>query len=186
MSTSGTSTTPTPLSSARRWSTEGSAGGAFFAVATGVQYEVSDKLTLRAGYLYNTNPIPSTATLFNAQAPAITTNTLSIGSSYKLTSNITSSVAWVHGFRNSITGTVEQIPGGSARIDVQTDSLVVGLNVQFGKSRKLGATHDDEDDVMPASTTPPSKPTTIADRPPSPLPDGVVPASTATVPADQP
>ena len=154
-----------------------------FAVATGVQYEVSDKLTLRAGYLYNTNPIPATNTLFNAQAPAITTNTLSLGSSYKMTPNITASAAWVHGFRNSITGTVEQIPGAFTRLDAQTDSLVVGLNIQFGKSRKSGpASAPDEETVVPARTTPPTVPTPTADRPPSPLPDGVAHASTGPVP----
>ena len=50
-----------------------------FAVATGVQYQLTEKLTLRGGYLYNTNPIPSTATLFNVQAPGITQHTLSLG-----------------------------------------------------------------------------------------------------------
>jgi long-chain fatty acid transport protein len=121
-----------------------------FAIATGVQYQFSDKLTLRAGYLYNTNPIPSTATLFNVQAPAIITNTLSFGASYKLTADITASAAYVHGFRNSITGGVEQLPGASTRLDAQTDSLVVGLNIQFGHSRKVGPSSAPEEYVLPA------------------------------------
>ncbi len=40
-----------------------------FAVATGAQYQATDKVTLRGGYLYNTNPIRGVTTLFNAQAP---------------------------------------------------------------------------------------------------------------------
>ena len=40
-----------------------------FAVALGAQYQATDRLTLRGGYLYNTNPIRSVTTLFNAQAP---------------------------------------------------------------------------------------------------------------------
>ncbi len=157
-----------------------------FAVATGVQYQFSDKLTIRGGYLYNTNPIPTTATLFNAQAPGITTNTLSLGGSYKLTPDITASAAWVHGFRNSITGGVEQIPGGSARIDTQSDSIVLGVNIQFGKVRKFGASPGEET-VVPASTTTTTTPTPTtpspADRPTAPLPDGAVTASTGPLPA---
>src|SRR5439155_14941855 len=37
-----------------------------FAVALGAQYQATDRLTFRAGYLYNTNPIPNPVTLFNA------------------------------------------------------------------------------------------------------------------------
>ena len=54
-----------------------------FAVATGVQYSLTERLTLRGGYLFNTNPIPAPVTLFNVQAPAITQNTLSLGASYR-------------------------------------------------------------------------------------------------------
>ena len=122
-----------------------------FAVATGVQYQLSEKITLRAGYLYNTNPIPSTATLFNIQAPGITTNTLSFGASYHLTADITTTAAWVHGFRNSIQGGVEQLPGASTRLDTQTDSLVVGLNIQFGRMRKVAPSTSAEESVEPAT-----------------------------------
>jgi long-chain fatty acid transport protein len=110
-----------------------------FAVATGAQYKLSDRLTLRAGYLYNTNPVPSPATLFNVQAPGITMHTLSLGTSYTLTDNIVVSAAYVHGFRNAISGGVEQIPGASARFDTQTDSIVMGLNIKFGAARKPAA-----------------------------------------------
>ena len=82
-----------------------------FAVATGVQYALTDRLTLRGGYLFNTNPIPAPVTLFNVQAPAITQHTLSMGASYALTENITVSFAWVHAFDNSIQGPILQVPG---------------------------------------------------------------------------
>ncbi len=54
-----------------------------FAVATGMQYSLTERLTLRGGYLFNTNPIPAPVTLFNVQAPAITQHTLSVGASYR-------------------------------------------------------------------------------------------------------
>ena len=108
-----------------------------FAVATGGQYALTDRLTLRAGYLFNTNPIPATATLFNLQLPAIVTNTISFGTSYKVTDDITFSAAWVHGFRNSIEGGIGQLPGSSAKLDVQTDSIIAGLNIKFGGKSKV-------------------------------------------------
>jgi long-chain fatty acid transport protein len=103
-----------------------------FAVATGGQYALTDRLTLRAGYLYNTNPIPDTATLFNTQLPGIISHTLSLGASYRLTDDITASLAWVHGFRNDIEGGIQEQPVATAKIDSQYNSIVAGLNIQYG------------------------------------------------------
>lgn len=107
-----------------------------FAVAVGGQYALTERLTLRGGYLYNTNPIPATATLFNIQLPGITSNTLSLGTSYRLTDDIQMSLAWVHGFRNDIEGSIAQLPASSVKLDTQYDSIVAGLNIQFGGKRK--------------------------------------------------
>jgi long-chain fatty acid transport protein len=118
-----------------------------FAVAIGGQYALSDRLTLRAGYLYNTNPIPNTATLFNVQLPGIITNTLSMGGSYRLTDDILLSLAWVHGFRNSIQGGIREEALAIAKMDTQYDSIVLGLNIQFGGRRRASA--------APAPSAPP-------------------------------
>jgi long-chain fatty acid transport protein len=122
-----------------------------FAIALGLQYQATDRLTLRAGYLYNTNPIPNPVTLFNAQAPGIITNTFSLGASYQLTDNVTASLAWMHGFRNSIEGPILQIPGSSVRLDAQTDVLWFGVNVRFGgRKRKDAVNGSSTSDVDPA------------------------------------
>lgn len=107
-----------------------------FAVAVGGQYALTERVTLRGGYLYNTNPIPDTATLFNVQLPGIITNTMSVGASYRLTDDIVLTAAWVHGFRNEISGGVAQLPGAEAKIDSQIDSLVAGFNVQYGDRKR--------------------------------------------------
>jgi long-chain fatty acid transport protein len=106
-----------------------------FAVAFGGQYQATERLTVRGGYLYNQNPIHATTTLFNVQLPGIITNTLSLGATLRLTNDIVFSVAWMHGFRNSIEGPILQIPGASVRFDTQVDTLLLGLNVQFGGCR---------------------------------------------------
>ena len=97
-----------------------------FAAAIGGQYQATDRLTLRAGYLYNTNPIKATNTLFNVQAPGFMQHMLAIGASYKLTDDIVLSLAWTHQFRNAICGPVLQIPGERIKLDAQTDSIDCG------------------------------------------------------------
>jgi long-chain fatty acid transport protein len=109
-----------------------------FAVAVGAQYKATDKLSLMGGYLYNTNPVRGQATLFNLQAPGIITNTLSLGASYNITEDITASLAWVHGFRNSSEGSVLQLPGSSVRLDAQIDQIWMGVNIRFGRGNRKG------------------------------------------------
>jgi long-chain fatty acid transport protein len=106
-----------------------------FAVATGAQYALTDRLTLRGGYLFNTNPIPTEGTLFNVQLPGIIQHTLSFGASFRLTDDVVLSAAWVHGFRNAIQGNIAEERGVFSKFDTQYDSLVMGLNVQFGGKR---------------------------------------------------
>ena len=77
-------------------------------------------------------------TLFNVQLPAIITNTLSLGASYAVTEDITFSTAWVHGFRNDIEGGITELPGASTKIDSQIDSIIAGLNIQYGGKRREG------------------------------------------------
>jgi long-chain fatty acid transport protein len=128
-----------------------------FAVAVGGQYALSDRLTLRGGYLFNTNPIPSIATLFNVQLPAIIEHTLSLGVSARLTDDITFTAGWVHGFRNSLRGTIAQETGAFTRFDTQYDSILAGFNVQFGGSRRPPETPP-PDQVAAAAAEPTSAP----------------------------
>jgi long-chain fatty acid transport protein len=126
-----------------------------FAVALGGQYAVTDKLTLRAGYLFNTNPIPAPLTLFNVQAPVITEHTLSMGASYAMTENVTFSLAWMHGFDNAIQGSILQIPGSSIRLTTQTDLILGGVNVTFGpRKKKIPAETPPVEYQAPAETPP--------------------------------
>jgi long-chain fatty acid transport protein len=154
-----------------------------FAVAIGGQYQATDKLTLRAGYLFNTDPIPSARTLLNVELPAISQHLLSFGSSYKLTDDITMSVAYVHQFRNTMSGTIAQIPGTSVREDVQVDSIVMGLNVQFGGKRRP---KNEPEYVVPAPVAP--APTYVAPAPaaPAPTPPPVAPVPETPVLAPAP
>jgi len=113
------------------------------AVAAGCQYELTDRLTLRGGYLFNQNPIHDINTIFNVQAPGFIQHSLSLGASLRLNDNVMFTVGWVHGFRNAIQGPIGQIPGSTARMDAQLDSILAGLTIQYGgKKRSKIATPD--------------------------------------------
>jgi long-chain fatty acid transport protein len=137
-----------------------------FAVALGAQYKLTERMTVRGGYLFNTNPIPAPQTLFNVQAPAITEHTLSLGASYDLTQNMTLSFAWTHGFDNSIQGPILQLPGSSVRVTSQVDAIWLGLNMSFGGRKKAASSVEpapstaawDEPAIPPASPTAPTLP----------------------------
>ncbi len=115
-----------------------------FALAVGGQYQLSDMLTLRGGYLFNQNPINQAQTLFNIQAPGFIQHTLSLGASVRLNENVLFTAGWAHGFRNAIEGPIGQIPGTTARMDAQTDFILAGLTIQYGGKRERGRVAADD------------------------------------------
>lgn len=102
------------------------------AVAAAGKYELADRLTLRGGYLFDQNPIHDIKTIFNVQAPGFIQHSLSLGASLRIYENVTFTVGRVHGFRNAIEGPIGQIPGSTARMDAQLDSILAGLTIQYG------------------------------------------------------
>jgi long-chain fatty acid transport protein len=106
------------------------------AVATGAQYQLTDCLSLRLGYSWNENPIRDSQSAINAVAPVILEHTLSAGASWRVTSDFTLSVAYVHGFQNSIEGPLVTpagpIAGTFVRNTASADLIMFGGSVRFG------------------------------------------------------
>lgn len=117
------------------WGDSVQAGGlnwsSIFAAALGARYQMTVRLAILAGYLFNQNPVHDVKTIFNIQAPGIIQNTLSLGTSYQLTDNLLFTAGWVHGFRNAVEGPIGQIPGSTAKLDAQVDSILLGLNIKY-------------------------------------------------------
>jgi long-chain fatty acid transport protein len=128
-----------------------------FAVAIGAQYQATERFTLRAGYLFNTEPIPGEKTLLNVQMPGITQHMLAFGGTMQMTEDIAFSFAWTHSFRNALSGSLAQVPGSVVREDVQADALIAGLNVRFGGKRRRAGDPTNPTPVA-VSTTAPSTP----------------------------
>lgn len=103
-----------------------------FATAIGANYQLTDRLAVRAGYQHNTNPLENTSTLFNIQAPAIIQDTFTLGATMALTESVSFSLGYAYGFQNSITGTARQFPNANISFDASSHSLLFNMQVKFG------------------------------------------------------
>lgn len=110
-----------------------------FVVALGAQYQMTDALSLRAGYSWNENPISNSQTSANAASPLIIQNTVSLGASYQLSDSFMVSMAYMHCFENSISGPIVLpggvVPGSSVTSTAAADSLLIGATVKFGSPK---------------------------------------------------
>jgi long-chain fatty acid transport protein len=107
-----------------------------FALGTGVQYQWTDNLALRAGYSFNLNPAGNAVTMFNLFSPTIIQHTLAAGLSYNVTKSFKLSLAYIHLFENSIEGpiitpTTGPIHGTYVKSSATGDSVILGATVSF-------------------------------------------------------
>lgn len=111
-----------------------------FAAAVGGRYQVTDRAALSLGYVYNENPIPSTGTLFNIQAPAITQHTIAAGGTFNITEAMALSLGYAIGLPNSITGPVKEEGGTGVKLNSTVQMLTFTLQFRFGGgfARKAG------------------------------------------------
>jgi long-chain fatty acid transport protein len=100
--------------------------------SVGLQYNVNNKLTIRAGYSISDEPWKNANTLFNILAPATIEQHASIGATYKLSRQSQINFAFTHGFENTIQGT-SQFTGP------QTGHVRMHQNIlQISYSRTIG------------------------------------------------
>jgi long-chain fatty acid transport protein len=104
-------------------------------VATGLQYELTERITVRGGYTFAQNPVPSSQMEFNLGSALIIQNFLSVGGSFQIRENVAANIAYTHGFQNSLTGPfvtpTGSIPATSITSLISADQLSAGLAVKF-------------------------------------------------------
>jgi long-chain fatty acid transport protein len=116
-------------------------------VSAGVQYKGIDKLPIRIGYTYSTNPIDDELAFFSIPATAVIENAMQLGFSYILNDKIDLSAVYHYGFRgdgasgellNPMMITPDNplgaVPGTSVSYDMSTSMIQFGINYSFGKS----------------------------------------------------
>jgi long-chain fatty acid transport protein len=108
-----------------------------FVWANGVQYQLNDEWSLRAGYGYNTNPVPAAEASFNINAPGLYQHLLSFGATWQFSKSIGITGTWVHGFKNTITGPLQSpifggpVPLSTVDLSQEADSIILAMNVLY-------------------------------------------------------
>lgn len=98
-----------------------------YATATGFQYELNHRVTLRAGYNHSGNPLGSSQQFFNVFAPGIVQDSVAGGFGIRMCKPIMLDVVYLHGFSNSASGPVYSgntpIPGSVVRNQLAEDEI---------------------------------------------------------------
>jgi long-chain fatty acid transport protein len=103
----------------------------------GAIYKVNSQWTLRAGYDYNSQPIPSSQTFFNILAPGVVQQQASLGATYSLNKAWDISGFYSHAFNHQVSGSgsipggVGGYGGGNANIRLSEDSIGVGVSWKY-------------------------------------------------------
>lgn len=101
----------------------------------GVQHQLTEEVSLRAGYIYTEAVIPDATTSANLQSPALWQHGMSLGGTVRLTTNLDMSLAWVRGFPRGIDGPLltpaGPVPGSNVRYDQVGDTLNMGFTAFY-------------------------------------------------------
>ena len=113
-------------------------------VSAGVQYKGIDKLPLRFGYTYSSNPINDDVTFFNIPATAIIKNAFQLGLTYEFNERLNLNAVYHHGESGGKTSgeilnpqfisnypPYGAIPGSNVSYDMSTDLFMIGFNYTF-------------------------------------------------------
>jgi len=100
----------------------------------GAEYAVTHALTLRAGYSYADQPIPANQTFLNILAPGVIQKHVSVGGSWQLNEANALSLAYTHGFEETVKGE-NSIPanfgGGEADITMFQNQLAIAWQLVY-------------------------------------------------------
>ncbi|NNK83191.1 MAG: hydrocarbon degradation protein, partial [Flavobacteriaceae bacterium] len=115
-------------------------------LSAGFQYKGVDKLPLRVGYTYSTNPIPEEVAFFNIPATAIIKNAFQFGLSYEANENWQIDAVFHYGTSGDKTSgeilnpmfasaypPYGAIPGSEIAYDMTTSMIQFGVSYTFNK-----------------------------------------------------
>lgn len=118
-------------------------------LSAGIQYKGIDKLPLRLGYTYSSNPIGEDVAFFNVPATAIIKNAFQLGLSYNVSSKLRFDAVYHYGTSSGATKgqllnpqfiqnfpPYGAIPGSEVSYDMTTAMFMVGVNFRFDKKEQ--------------------------------------------------
>ena len=131
-------------------------------VSAGLQLKAINRLPLRFGYTYSSNPINEELTFFSVPATAIIAHAFQFGLSYEFTDNFVVDAVYHYGTSDgktsgsmlnpgfiSPTDPLGKIPGSEVAYDMTTSMIMVGLNFNLGGKDTDGDGVKDKDDMCP-------------------------------------
>jgi long-chain fatty acid transport protein len=115
-------------------------------VSAGIQYKGIEKLPIRLGYTYSSNPISSELAFFSTPATAVIKNAFQAGLSYHINNKFRLDAAYHHGTSSGSTSgpllnpmmvtpvnPYGAIPGTEVSYNMTTDLFLIGFQYSFGK-----------------------------------------------------
>jgi long-chain fatty acid transport protein len=96
----------------------------------GMEYQLSSQWTLRAGYNHTDDPITSANTTFNILAPGVVADHATLGFTYMLGGGGELSMAYMHAFKNSVSGH-DPFFGGTDTISMYQDSIGISYGMKL-------------------------------------------------------
>jgi long-chain fatty acid transport protein len=118
-------------------------------ISAGIQYKGIDKLPLRVGYTYSSNPISEDLAFFSVPATAIIKNAYQFGFSYEASENLRLDAVYHYGSSGGKTtgeilnpANVQNNPpygaiqGSEVSYDMTTSMIMVGVSYTFSKKEK--------------------------------------------------
>jgi long-chain fatty acid transport protein len=130
------------------WSSSGSVNGfgweSINIISTGVQFNGIEKIPVRLGYTYSSNPINKELAFFSTPATAIIKNAFQVGLGYELNDQLVFNLTYHHGSSGEATsGTLlnpqmvtetnplGKIPDTEVSYKMTTDMIMLGINYSF-------------------------------------------------------
>jgi len=115
-------------------------------ISAGIQYKGVNKLPLRLGYTYSSNPINSDLAFFSVPATAVIKNAFQFGLSYEASQKLSLDAVFHYGFSGDATSgpllnpqfipnfpPYGAIPGSEVSYDMTTSMVMVGVSYKFIK-----------------------------------------------------
>lgn len=115
-------------------------------ISAGVQYKGLEKLPLRVGYTYSSNPIDNELAFFSLPATAIIKHAFQFGAGYEIGDSFKLNAVYHHGTSGgktegkilnpglvSPTNPYGAIPGSTVGYEMSTDLLMIGISYNFKK-----------------------------------------------------
>ncbi|HYL90804.1 MAG TPA: outer membrane protein transport protein [Burkholderiales bacterium] len=104
------------------------------AIKLGVEYQMNERLLLRAGYNHSDNPIQARDVTFNILAPGVVQDHATLGFTYGVGRSSELTMAYMHAFKKSVQGPATNPyfnVGGTETISLSEDSLGIAWGTRF-------------------------------------------------------